>query len=286
MSDVSRRHFLATGTFAAGAAWLGAPRHAAADEDACTAEFGGFRVGIQSNVLSAFSPELEAMLGHIADLGVHWIELAHWHYEVTQDAERIAEVQAMLAHHNIRMEAYFLGEIEADAEGLRRTFEFARENGASVLVGQPTAEAFPLLDALVKEFDIRLAIHNYGPGHRFDRITDLLIAAAPWDWRIGYCLDTGHAMRSGENPVEAVRRMGSRLYGVHLREHEAIRRDPQPPETIIGEGALDLAAFCTALRDVGFSGPLSLEVYFNPQEPMESLRRGLANLAKAARRPG
>lgn len=273
---------MATSAVAAGATCLVPARCAVAAEDATIAKYGGFRVGIQSNVLSALGAELEPMTQHIADLGLHWVEFAHWHYAVTQDAARIAEVQALLARRNLKMEAYFLGEIGPDAEKLRHTFEFARNNGVSVLVGQPTEEAFPLLDALVKEFEIKVAVHNYGPGHRFDRITDLLKAAAPWDWRIGYCLDTGHAMRSGEPPIDAVRRLGSRLYGLHLREHEAVRRDPQPPETIIGEGALDLKALCRALRDVGFSGPLSLEVYYNRKSPIEPLQRSLANLAEAA----
>jgi inosose dehydratase len=282
MTNVTRRQFiLATGA-AASAAWLAVPQGGIADQKASVARFGGFRVGLQSNMLNAFSPEMEPMVKHVAALGLHWIEFAHWHYNVTEDAERIAEVQALLERHAIRMEAYFLGEIEADAAQLRRTFRFARSNGVSVLVGQPTAEAFPILDALVKEFEIRVAVHNYGPGHRFDRIEDILKAVEPWDQRIGYCLDTGHAMRSGEPPVEAVRRMGRRLHGLHLREQAAIRRDPQPPEAIIGEGGLDLKALCRALRDAGFSGPLTLEMYYRPKEPLESLKRSLENLAEAA----
>jgi inosose dehydratase len=283
MNKVTRRQFLATGAAAAGAVWLTRPHAARADNQTLTAPYAGFRVGLQSNVLNAFSPQLEPMVGHIADLGLHWVEFAHWHYEVTDDAARIAQVQALLARHDLRMEAYFLGEIQADAQQLRRIFEFARSNGVSVLVGQPTEEAFPLLDTLVKEFDIKIAVHNYGPGHRFDQIADLVRAVSPWDERIGYCLDTGHAMRSGEQPVAAVRVLGSRLHGVHLREHAAIQRDPQPPESIIGEGALDLVPFCRALRDARFSGPLSLEIYYRPQQPIEPLRRSLANLAKAAR---
>ena len=112
MSRVSRRQFIAAGTAATGAAIFAAPRQAIAQEKV---DFGDFRVGIQSNVLNAFSPELEPMLGHIADLGLRWVEFANWHYEVTDDEARIAEVQALLARHSIGMEAYFLGEIEAGA---------------------------------------------------------------------------------------------------------------------------------------------------------------------------
>jgi inosose dehydratase len=284
MSNTTRRRFLATSMAVAGTLWLARPRVGRASDAALTKSYSGFRVGLQSNVLNAFSPQLDAMVGHIANLGLHWVEFAHWHYEVTEDAARIKEVQALLARHGLRMEAYFLGEIKADTRQLRRTFEFARSNRVSLLVGQPTEEAFPLLDALVKEFDIKIGVHNYGPGHRFDRIKDLVKAVSPWDERIGYCLDTGHAMRSGEDPIDAVRVLNSRLHGLHLREHAAVRRDPQPPESIVGEGALDLESFCRAMRNVSFSGPISLEIYFNPQEPLEPLRRSLANLAAAARK--
>src|SRR5690606_25447293 len=136
----------------------------------------------------------------------------------------------------------------------------ARRAGVTLLVGQPSPESFPALDALVKEFDIRIGIHNYGPGRQYDRAEDAIKAAAPWGWRIGYCLDTGHCMRSGQDPVDVVRRIGTRLDGLHRREHEWLTLG-QPRETVIGGGALDLRAFCRALRDVRFDGPVSFEMY-------------------------
>lgn len=284
MSRLSRRRFLATGAMATGAAWLATdPQTALTEKPHETDQYGGFRVGLQSNVLNAYSPELEPMLANIAQLGLGWVEFARWHYPVTRDAERMAAVQTLLSQHNLKMEAYFLGDIPAEAAELRQAFEFARDHKVSVLVGQPTPEAFPLLDSLVKEFDIKVAVHNYGPGHRYDRIDDLVNAVEPWDSRIGSCLDTGHAMRAGEVPLDAVRRLGARLYGLHLREHTVVQRDPQPPESILGEGGLQLEAFCRALREIKFDGPMTIEVYYNPQQPMEVLRRCLANLAEAAR---
>ncbi len=285
MKSLSRRAFIAAGAAAAGTATTFATRESArADNNNSTADYGGFRVGIQSNILHNFSPEPEAILGHIAALGLRQVEfIGSRHYPVTLDEERISYMQDLLARHEMTMEAYFVGDMPADKDNLRKTFEFARKNGVSVLVGMPTEEALPILDSLVKEFEIKVAMHNYGPGARYDLVEHLIIAAAPWDWRIGYCLDTGHTMRSGEDPVAAVRRLGSRLYGMHLREHSAISRDPQPPETIVGEGALDLEALCVSMRDVGFSGPLTIEVYFNRRDPIDSLKQSLANFAQAAR---
>ncbi|MFP4191148.1 MAG: sugar phosphate isomerase/epimerase family protein [Candidatus Hydrogenedentota bacterium] len=285
MTKVSRRNFIVTGAAAAGAAWLARPALAQADQEASREEYGGFEMSLQTNILSQYTQDLDEIIELTADFGLYWIEFANWHYEATDDEDRIEEVQAKLEPHEMQMESYFLGDITGDDEAAHRaTFEFARRNGAPVLVGQPAEETFPILDQLVREYeDMRVAIHNYGPGAQYDYVEDMIVAAAPWDWRIGYCLDTGHLMRTGEDPVEAVRRLGTRLHGIHLREHESVTRQEDLPETIVGEGALDLEAFCRALRDVNFVGPLSLEIYYDPADPVEPIRQSLANFAEAAR---
>lgn len=282
MLSLSRRDFMRAGALATGGAWIGLPPSALAATKVLERDVGGFKLSVQSNSLRTISPELEPTIEHADQLGLDWIEIFWRHYEVTQDPARIAEVAAMLSRRNLGMESYFIGNMTDDTEAaLRPLFEFARRAGVSVIVGQPAPTSFPVLDRLVREYDIKIGIHNYGPEGQYDRTEDTLIAAAPWDWRIGYCLDTGHCMRSGENPVEAVRRMGSRLFAMHLRDHESITRG-QPRETIIGEGALDLGGLVQALRDVHFDGPLSLEMYYATSDPLPSIRASIANFSRAA----
>lgn len=286
MTKVSRRSFITSGAGAvAGAAWLAQPGPGLARTPAGREVEGGFKMSLQTNSLHQYTQDLEKIISHVGGLGLEWIEFANWHYQKTHDESRIKEVQGKLGIHGLRMDGYFLGNITGDDEASHRaSFEFARRNGVSVLVGQPTKESLPILDRLVRESpEMRVGIHNYGPDAQYDRVEDMITAAAPWDWRIGYCLDTGHLMRSGEDPVEAVRRMGTRLHGIHLREHVAIRREAKLEETIIGEGALDLEAFCHALRDVNFVGPLVLELYYDRLNPIEPIRQSLANFAEVAR---
>jgi inosose dehydratase len=128
---------------------------------------------------------------------------------------------------------------------------------------------------------IKIGIHNHGPRHRYDRVEDSLEAVQRWDERIGFCPDTGHYMRSGEDPVKMVHQLKDRLYGMHLKDHDGIHRDG-PPETILGEGAIDLEGLCEAIREVGFNEPISLEYELNPQDPIDDIRQGLDNFAKAA----
>lgn len=252
---------------------------AASNKQESIKKFGGFKMGIQSFSLRHFN--LEQTIERVADLGLHWVEFFPNHFGVTNDQERIDHVTSLLEPHGIHLHVHGVHNFGGNEGDIRRVFEFAKLAGISLLSAHPSPESFPILDKLVKEYDIKIGIHNHGPGHRYDRIEDSLKAVEQWDQRIGFCPDTGHCMRSGENPVEMIRRMGDRLYGMHLKDHERIARD-QPRETILGEGAIDLEGLVKALREVEFNEPISLEYERNPQNPMDDIRKGLANFAAVA----
>ena len=285
MSPITRRQLLVGGGTAAllslsgvgGALRLAqaSPRRAASIE-----KYGGFKMGLQSYSLRHFN--LEQTIEHLADLGLHWIEFYPGHYPVTHDESRIAQVASLLEPHDIHLPVHGVHNFDGDEARNRRIFEFAKLAGIPLLSAHPSPDSFPILDKLVKEFDIKIGIHNHGPGHTYDRIEDSLKAVEPWDRRIGFCPDTGHCMRSGEDPVEMVRRMGERLYGMHLKDHTHIGRD-NPAETILGEGAIDLEGMCQTLREVEFDAPISLEYELNPRDPLDDIRQGLANFAAVAR---
>ena len=55
---------------------------------------------------------------------------------------------------------YFPTPDEAD---IRQKFEYAKRAGVSLIVGSPTRAALPAVEKFVKEYNIRLAIHNHGP---------------------------------------------------------------------------------------------------------------------------
>ena len=78
------------------------------------------------------------------------------------------------------------------------------------------------------------------------------------------CLDTGHALMAGEQPEQAVNRLGARLVHVHLKEAglptltqrllgRKLRKRLQerPPPIFPGEGALDLGALKSQLEQIG-----------------------------------
>src|SRR5437588_799779 len=50
-----------------------------------------------------------------------------------------------------------------DDDEIRNMFEYARDAGIPTVVCKPTRASLPTLDKMVKEFDIKVAIHNHGP---------------------------------------------------------------------------------------------------------------------------
>ena len=66
----------------------------------------------------------------------------------------------------------------------------------------PTARQLPLIEKLVQEYDIRVAIHNHGPEDRnFPTPESAYAAIHPLDRRIGLCIDVGHTARTGADVV-------------------------------------------------------------------------------------
>ena len=71
----------------------------------------------------------------------------------------------------------------------------------------------------MKEYDIRIAIHNHGPEDKLlPSPLDVLKAVKNMDPRMGCCIDIGHAVRAGTDVVEAIHEIGPRLFNMHIKD--------------------------------------------------------------------
>lgn len=276
----SRRNFLkATALGAVGASL--APSALLSDTRAQSLKkYGGFPMGLQSYSLRAFG--VDGALERIQQLELHHVEFFRMHYPPTPDPAKIKEMGAKLLKHDISIAAHGVQSFNANERDARNFFTFARMAGIKNISANPNNEAFPILHDLVQEFDIRIAIHNHGPGATYDGAQQTFEAVQKWDKRIGFCADLGHFIRSGEDPVAVVNLLGERLYGIHLKDFAEKKK--QTHGVIIGKGHLDVAGVFSAMRKVGFpqDGALSLEYEENKDAPMDDIRACLEVAAKAA----
>ena len=117
--------------------------------------------------------------------------------------------------------------------------------------------------------EIRLGLEFVGPHHLrrkkypfIHNIPDLLVLldAVERD-NVGVLLDSYHWYTSGQSMADLKQLPLSRVVHVHVNDTSAPPEEAHDQERLLpGEGRIDLRAFVGYLSDVGYDGPLSVEV--------------------------
>jgi sugar phosphate isomerase/epimerase len=273
----TRRRFLHTvaGTAAIGITALSPVARLLAQE----AKAAGLKLGIQIYSLRGFP--VDAALEHTKNLGFEEVEFFSGMFPLTASDDEIKAMVNKVKGLGLRISAHGVNGFTKDAAANRKVFEFAKKAGVKNISAAPTPDSMDSLNDLVKEYDIRIAIHNHGPSDRFNKVVDVLKAIEGRDPRIGACADLGHFIRSGEKPVDVIRALAGRLYGIHLKDFAEMKESTRG--VILGQGHLDCAAVFDALIQAKFpaDGALSLEYEENPKDPIEDIRQCVAT-ARAA----
>ena len=142
----------------------------------------------------------------------------------------------------------------------KKVFDFAKEMGIETIVSEPPEDAFDLIEALCKEYEINVAIHNHPkPSRYWDPDTVLKVCEGRSE-RIGACADTGHWMRSGINPVEAIKKLKGRIISLHFKD---LNEFGGGHDVIWGTGKADAKAILAELKEQEFAGVFSIEYEHN-----------------------
>lgn len=282
---VSRRKVLRLGGLGALAGLAGCARPQQAvvvTEQPALATPAPFQVdiGLQSYSLRAF--KFDEVVSKTQEAGLRFIEFFPGHFPMGMKPEELAAAQAKLAAAQVKPNAYGVVGIGKDEAGIRRMFDFAKKVGFDCYTAAPAPDAFDILDKLCEEYDIKVAIHNHGPGDkRWGRTQQLLDGTKDRHRNIGACIDAGHLIRAGDDLIEAVHKLGPRLLAFHFKDVNAQNHD-----VVVGKGKIDLVAFFTALKAVGFAGPFSLEYEIDVQNPMPGILASVAALREAVAKVG
>lgn len=270
--------------FVAGLAATAAAGNVALARIAHAADKAGFSIGIQSYSLRGY-PTDEA-IAHAKALGFEHMEYSKSHIDPASSPEEVDALKAKMQAAGMKMLGHGVNKFTKNHAGNRALFEFAARAGFKNLTADPDPDAFESLDSLVKEYDIRIAIHNHGPRHRYNKALDVVAACKGHDERIGACADLGHYIRSGERPVDVIRLLEGRLYGIHLKDFAEMK--DQTEGVILGQGHLDVDGVFMALKQVGFpaDGCLSIEYEENPDDPIDDLKQCLAVAQASAKKAG
>jgi len=266
----TRRDFLKKAGVAAGAA-LAAPAgivakprraHETNAQDGKTAIL--FTLGLASYSFRAFS--LDEAVAMTRRLGLDAIALKSVHLALDSPPDAVQAAAAKV--RAVGLDLYGCGVVYMKSgDEIRQAFEYARAAGLSLIIGVPDIELLPLAEKAVREYDIRLALHNHGPTDKvYPTPESAYLKIRDLDPRIGLCLDAGHAARSGLDPANEAEKYFDRLLDVHVKDVTSADVEGGPVE--IGRGVVDIPNLLRALVRFGFGGKVSLEYEKDEKDPL------------------
>jgi sugar phosphate isomerase/epimerase len=193
---------------------------------------------------------------------------------------QIDKVRKKLAEAGMVVIGYGVVDIGRTETEMRRAFEFARKMGIQVIATEPQDADFPLLDKLVKEYDVRVAVHNHPEPSKYAKPQTVLDRVKGLDERIGACADPGHWMRGGVRPLDALRLLKGRIMDVHIKDRSDFGTGDEVDDVAVGEGRAGLRDILAELTLQDYAGYLTIE-YENEREvltPEPAIQKSLENI--------
>jgi sugar phosphate isomerase/epimerase len=197
----------------------------------------------------------------------------HLPMDPAEEAKALADYAAAGVKLHAAGAIYFRQDEDAD---IRSKFEYCKRAGIPVIVaGDPTPETLPRIEKFVKEYDIRIAIHNHGPEDKvWPSPLDILKDVKSMDPRIGCCIDVGHTVRAGTDVVQAIHEVGSRLYNMHIKDLTDFQS--KESQVAVGEGIMPIRGIFEALIATNYKGYVDLEYEIHGDDPMPGVIESFA----------
>jgi inosose dehydratase len=278
---INRRRFLHTGVLgstavALTAAWPGAlfAEAAPAGRD----PFRGLKAGIASYSLRKFS--LDRAIVMTKEAGVKYICLKDVHLPLKSTKAEREEARRKIEVAGLVLMGGGVIYMNNKEEEIRQAFEYARDAGMPTIVCSPVPAALDTVEQMAKDFKIRIAIHNHGPGdNRYPSPLDVLKLVKDRHELMGVCIDVGHTVRLGQDPVAVIKECASRLYDFHIKDVSAATA--KGGAVVVGKGVIDIPAVLKALVGMKYAYHLALEHEINADAPMPGIIESFDYMRKA-----
>ena len=223
--------------------------------------------------------DLEPALKKIKELGLRYGEFYPKHIPPNAKPEQLQAILKLCKDYDVTPVAFGVQSFTKNHDDNKKMFEFGKLFGIKSFSANPNPDAFDSLDKMCEKYKIAVAIHPHGPvgKDKLDRwySAEIIMNAVKDHHKlIGSCLDTGHLIRSAQlgkklDPAQEIRVMGPRNFGVHLKDHDNVKKT----DVVFGKGVLDVPGVLKALREVKCTYALSIEYEANEANPSEDVRQ-------------
>lgn len=234
-------------------------------------EPAGFKLGVASYSFREFSRRIA--IRWTKKLNVAYINVKDVHLPLKASAKDIEKARkefkdaglTVLGGGNITFD-------KDDEADIRSKFEYAKAAGMPLIVCAPTAVTLPRMEKYVKEYDIKIAVHNHGPEDKhFPTPQSVLAIVKNMDPRCGLCIDIGHTARTGIDVVASIREAGPRLLDMHVKDlSDFSKKEAKVP---VGDGLMPFPAIFRELKKMNYQGGVMLEYEIDEDDPVPAMQR-------------
>jgi len=228
--------------------------------------------------------ELKTAFEHLALAGYDGIELSaidgmSEHLVLARWRELAGPIKQLSKDYGLDLLA--MEQPSQDANRMEQAFQAAAEIGVPIIncgPGGKTGDEASLqksLDSLgslarmAEKYGVTLCVKAHVGAAIYNTPTTLRVMEAISSPALGIDMDPSHIYRAGENPVEAIRAVISRVKHVHIRDCKGRQQGPGKPEDQAnGRGDIDLVGYIRVLHEHGYDGPLNLEIIGAKEYPL------------------
>src|SRR5579863_692687 len=261
MPSITRREFVKT--VAGGLAAAALPLQAST------------RLNIGIGTYSYHNLSLEQMIVQLNALDVREIEMSRGEFMLMSHPadDSFHAARTKLDQAGIRCVSYYTATIKEDAD-LENAVRFAKILGSRNVTGDATGSILNRIDQRFTQEKLTFGIHNhYFKGQKFayESPEDVLNALRGLSTTVGATADVGHFASCGHDPVDAVRKLGSRLKLVHLKDIQAVDGEVN---VLLGKGIAKIPEVMQELRRQNFAQLVAVE-YEKETDVTEDMRQDM-----------
>jgi sugar phosphate isomerase/epimerase len=268
-TETTRRGFLGTAAGMAGFSMTAGGGSAAVSNDAL-----GFKLGVATYSLRSFPRDQAIKM--IQDLKTPYISIKEFHLLYKSTPQELEQGRREFETAGLRiMSGGNISLAKDDEADIKKYFEYAKMCGMPMIVCAPTHANLKKLEAAVKEYNIKAAIHNHGPEDKhFPTPESVLDAIKGLDPRVGLCMDVGHSTRAGSDVVKMMAQAGPRLLDMHVKD--LTKKGEKWVQVPVGEGDIPFAAMFKQLQKMRYTGCVNLEYEINAKDPLPGMQESFS----------
>ncbi len=240
--------------------------------EAMAAAAGDIKLGVATFSLRSF-PRAQA-IDIVKKLNVQYVSIKEFHLRYASTPQELAQGRKEFEDAGLKILSGGTIDLKKP-DDLRKMFEYAKACGMPMMIGAPAHATVAAIEKLVKEFNIRVAIHNHGPEDKeFPTPQSVLKAIKGMDPRMGLCIDIGHSVRAGADILGSIKEAGPRLLDVHVKDLKSTT--DKASQVPVGDGVLPIVGMFKLLKQMKYQGGVMLEYEIDANDPFPGMQKSFA----------